>query len=784
MTLPTRTGQKDAGDAPADNRSVLSAGVAKLQEEVPWLLQGKQAGDEQTQNINGYITGGLKTATLFLVATNSRTRWVTSGITAAIWGLDQAKVNDSLPEQAVDFTMGAGKGLATKYALGKISHSTTLDMAEKGMGIGLSSRFLDATLSRETYFNAQAGRYDAMHAGREILNKSLTPGSLALDAAVFYTGAGIAHRLQVRNNPLLNSMVTGGAFGWSSGVAGEMSKQSKSGEYSLTKILKEGAIHAAVDSVAAGPGGMMARRAARLSLAADIESNRSLGSGSGERSLRERVAVEGKVSGEAQSEALLRELDRRIRAGEVKLADLSTPGDRTTPPKLQYEMTQIKLPALHPAYADALAGKAAVPRFSSLTDFERSAITQVPTKVRVYRGEGLPEIVVAEEYAKSLDAYDTHWRNAQRLGEPGRAARAELSNQTYTGLQNRVTPHQLAEYLRLLPDAKVFKRIILSAEENPYDLWYRAKHQDSRFHSSAMDTLFNRGETTLYRGERGPILLEDLLHEWAHLFENRRPIESQMLRLAGELETPEQLGLRAYARDPREHWAIVIGENALSPTSSKPIDLLQKSPIRAAVVGDALTRALRDIPVAQRGPAYDSYVERARFLSGEATPIARSRLVEIVNADPTSAQSRTAVKLLSFLGTPEQMRLLRGTHEVDFTDTVTTDLEVSNVARVPGLRDLNLRGTHVTDQGIAELRSTQLEGLNVSGTTVSDYSLAALPKTLRNLDLSRTSISDAAVDSLGSLQGLQKLNVAGTGITSDGVSRLRALLPTTEITYE
>ena len=69
------------------------------------------------------------------------------------------------------------------------------------------------------------------------------------------------------------------------------------------------------------------------------------------------------------------------------------------------------------------------------------------------------------------------------------------------------------------------------------------------------------------------------------------------------------------------------------------------------------------------------------------------------------------------------------------------------------------------------------------GTTLGDADLATLHAFpyLQKLDLTGRPITDAAVPSISRLKKLRSLRVGGTKITDDGVSRLRAALPSCAI---
>src|SRR5262249_7648743 len=149
----------------------------------------------------------------------------------------------------------AAKGLTMKYTMGKISHSA-LPLASKGMLIGLSSRALDTGLNRDSYIDKSTGQVDVA-GGLLKSGQSALSGGLLFDAGAFCVGGALAKRMDLPNNPLVTSMATGAAFGWSSGVSAELNRQMRKGKFDISMALHEGTIHAVIDSLAAAPGGMI-----------------------------------------------------------------------------------------------------------------------------------------------------------------------------------------------------------------------------------------------------------------------------------------------------------------------------------------------------------------------------------------------------------------------------------------------------------------------------------------------------------------------------------------------
>jgi hypothetical protein len=100
---------------------------------------------------------------------------------------------------------------------------------------------------------------------------------------------------------------------------------------------------------------------------------------------------------------------------------------------------------------------------------------------------------------------------------------------------------------------------------------------------------------------------------------------------------------------------------------------------------------------------------------------------------------------------------------IDLSGSGITDSDISRLKLewLPDVRTLDLRGTKVTDAGLASLRK--------------------LPK-LRTLDLEGLSVTDAGLASLGQLDDLLSLNVARTAVTEEGLLMLLRVRPALKMT--
>jgi hypothetical protein len=117
---------------------------------------------------------------------------------------------------------------------------------------------------------------------------------------------------------------------------------------------------------------------------------------------------------------------------------------------------------------------------------------------------------------------------------------------------------------------------------------------------------------------------------------------------------------------------------------------------------------------------------------------------------------------------------------LDLSLTETTDEGWGTFPASKALRQLFLEGTRVTDAGAKHVAAfRELEELYLTATPITDRGIAELVglQNLKQLDLARCPITDACVDDLAQLKQLEKLDLAGTKVTSEGKLRLQRALP-------
>lgn len=124
------------------------------------------------------------------------------------------------------------------------------------------------------------------------------------------------------------------------------------------------------------------------------------------------------------------------------------------------------------------------------------------------------------------------------------------------------------------------------------------------------------------------------------------------------------------------------------------------------------------------------------------------------------------------------MEVIAGDIRKGAIDLSPTDVECALLAKLQGLRAIDLAEGHVTDEGFANLCSiTSLESLVICDTGVTDDGFKHLPKlvNLKELDISLNAITQDCLKSLKSLAALEELRMSDTAVDDDAVADLIVL---------
>ena len=119
------------------------------------------------------------------------------------------------------------------------------------------------------------------------------------------------------------------------------------------------------------------------------------------------------------------------------------------------------------------------------------------------------------------------------------------------------------------------------------------------------------------------------------------------------------------------------------------------------------------------------------------------------------------------------------------TDGKVTDEKLAPLKELKDVYQVNLRGTDITDAGLANLAGlTSLVRLHLEKTKISDAGLVHL-KPLANLEylnLYGAPVTDAGLANLEGLKKLKKVFLWETKVTDEGCNKLKAAVPEIQIT--
>ena len=123
---------------------------------------------------------------------------------------------------------------------------------------------------------------------------------------------------------------------------------------------------------------------------------------------------------------------------------------------------------------------------------------------------------------------------------------------------------------------------------------------------------------------------------------------------------------------------------------------------------------------------------------------------------------------------------------VDLRSTWVTDSDLRKLLALPDLSYLNLSLTHITDQGMQEIKGLKgIVDLDLYfAEYVTDEGVAAIKdwKKLKRLNLHGTKASDTSLDHVSGISTLESLNVGSVMLTDVGLERLTILPNLKELT--
>jgi hypothetical protein len=232
--------------------------AAKMREEVDSAVKKDSKHRDIQNGIDLYGGTALKIGALFY---GGKVGW---GATAGLYALDSARPNDEGWKQALDFGLGATKGIAYKGMLTGVMESN-LALPVKGLALSLGGRGLDTLLTSDNYYDQKSGKFN-FSTGLRATGRELTDVKhLAIDGAVMTVGFGLGYGLNrflgpvVQNSPLWSRIATSGMAGVSRGAIGEVAAMEAAGEqFSFQRMARSGALMGTVYALAAVPGAIQA----------------------------------------------------------------------------------------------------------------------------------------------------------------------------------------------------------------------------------------------------------------------------------------------------------------------------------------------------------------------------------------------------------------------------------------------------------------------------------------------------------------------------------------------
>lgn len=124
--------------------------------------------------------------------------------------------------------------------------------------------------------------------------------------------------------------------------------------------------------------------------------------------------------------------------------------------------------------------------------------------------------------------------------------------------------------------------------------------------------------------------------------------------------------------------------------------------------------------------------------------------------------------------------------EVCLRGSWVSDTDLSRLNHYPELADLDLSLTHITDQGMQEIKGLRsVNGLNLYfAQYITDEGVAAIKdwKKLKRLNLHGTKAGDSALEHIAGITSLESLDVGSTLMTDVGLERLTSLTNLKQLT--
>jgi hypothetical protein len=599
----------EANSKPASSKSFLEEGIA--------YATSKFTRNQNTQNeIAKYGAEVISTAALVMPG---RTGLIATTIFSA---LNHAHTGESNSAEATDLVLGAASGATTRGAYRLLGKSEGLGSpAAAGFAFSLVNRTTSAVFDKSNYIEPN-GHVNLTAGFGKAMSSALDLQAIQADTMIF-GGSLYVSKLAEGISPIMKSatirrVTTGTVFGAINGVNQELTAEKGKANLDYMAIAKAGALHGAINGLAFGIGGIRdaggpgsdskAESEARLKQSTAEEHGARISLGTRLERLR-RVVQADFLRHPSEEPA------RKVLGNELP-SELEGPTSEQHPNQLGFVAGTESL-----EYRTEQAGP-----FDGYTDFIARGIIKKPTPVRTYQaGEGSVPIVVAEDYAKDLDA--------------SKDKDSGLHPERLWDLQQRVGPSDVAEALMYLPDRSYFKKIIISDKPNPDDDWVTQDYKEGKEpFVSAMGVL--RGEVVLYKKNKDVYFTGDLKHEWSHELHDRHYDEPLAWGFGQSVDLERnEWSARDYMKRSKKDQFAVMGERLIGTDEAEFLEATEKAPLRTVFYMKALEKSLAQVAPENRSVAHDEYARRVELVKTNVIPKAVQKLQDILaNGDEYSRQ--------------------------------------------------------------------------------------------------------------------------------------------------
>jgi hypothetical protein len=570
-----------------DKHSYLDAAI-----DAVWARDAAAVGPQPQD----YLKDFTKTVPLFMGG-----RYAMASA-AVLYAMDQMNPNDSAGTQVVDGVMGGAKGAITKAAFDKVGAWET-NFALKGLGLGMTARTLEVGLTRQTYMNN--GEVDLFQGLKTTAGTAFSPKHLAADVAV--TGMGFAALRGFQNTRFSSfaesrfggTVLSGTAFGGSSGAFHELQRQSAIGDYDAGTLLKQTFLHAALGTAAAVPGGVQAS-----------------------------VRFNPRDFGPVPMEQTKANFDR-----------LHSPVEKLAP------------------FREANGAKS---NYSSMLDYMQNGMHTVNRPVIEYSVTGhTTKLQIPVEFDKALvnlralreqasqPMFDKGWYRLDHIASVA-GARMRLDMNSHVG---RFLPEDLVTGMDLSPNSRMINEMMAMPGAAPYGARIRGYKQSN----DAVAEMLHGGRLIFYKPPRGWDPTPTALHEWAHIQHYSQPVEYAAFHAATKIEEYGWVHHDYAKTKVQENWA-VHSEPLLGVSDKQFRAFADNAPTRAAVMGRALNEILNTVPVEARGPNFEQLKSRVEYIRQHSEPTALDNARKAAEQPPGDIRTSGNIMLEYLQGkiTPER----------------------------------------------------------------------------------------------------------------------------------